>query len=186
MRAIRRRDSNVGNQHHLQVLALLMQVLATDAFEHSEGQFEQRVSTMLLVVLSIVVVLVTIALAAFGILPSSMDSSWFNALWFRVNLVVAPSVPDASPVPSLSDVEDDIPELEEISNPEGSDDPLQDHSPRTRAMILDVTPPVTPSNSGSQPELEAVEDMVPPLELAEHEAQPVAHIDIVPAAPFSP
>ena len=41
-------------------------------------------------------------------------------------------------------------------------------------MILDVTPPVTPSDSGSQPELQPVEDVVPPLQLAEHEAQPVA------------
>ena len=47
-----------------------------------------------------------------------------------------------------------MPPLELLDEDDATSNPFDQHSPRTRAMILDETPPATPSVASVQPEFE--------------------------------
>ena len=64
--------------------------------------------------------------------------------------------PSATPEEAATDPDahDAMPFLEPLDEEDAVSDPFDQHSPRTRAMILDETPPATPSVASVQPEFE--------------------------------
>ena len=157
------------------VLSLLLQIVATESVEHSLSSDDHgdhngsgdahafdfnpdRAESAWSHPLAMMIVAVIIVCCTGFLIPLGFSS--FNPLrWILAALGFSPNPtvdPSATPEEAATDTDahDAMPPLEPLDEDDATSNPFDQHSPRTRAMILDETPPATPSVASVQPEFE--------------------------------
>ena len=175
IRSVKKLNHGGHTNHGLRVLSLLLQIVATESVEHSLSSddhgdhngsgdahaFDFRpdhAESAWSHLLAMMIVAVIIVCCTGFLIPLGFSS--FNpfmwilaALGFSPNLTVDPSA-TSEEAATDPDAHDAMPPLEPLDEDDATSNPFDQHSPRTRAMILDETPPATPSVASVQPEFE--------------------------------
>ena len=175
IRSVKKLSHGGHTNHGLRVLSLLLQIVATESVEHSlssddhgdhNGSGEayafdfnpDRAESAWSHPLAMMIVAVIIVCCTGFLIPVGFSS--FNPLrWILAALGFSPNPtvdPSATPEEAATDADahDAIPPLEPLDEDDATSNPFDQRSPRTRAMILDETPPATPSVASVQPEFE--------------------------------